>query len=842
MENKDYSNFLIGGYFGAHSSNQSTSNYCGKINRHGLIQLEAMRYTISKVNRMNNILFGRRVWYRITDSCYNTGTLRRAFFKQRGYYFMGSVGPPTSGEATILATVQSASRSAVISPTASSSVFEDRFTYYNFFRTIPSDVLQVDALVSLCARFNWTYVSVVNSNGVYGQHLLEAFNSAAERSGICIAKRKQLPRVSGKADYDKVIAALDSDKKVNVVLLFTSTVDTKALLKSAHKIERFTWLATTSWRVSEEFTRDIKKTAKGAFILQYTNPRDKGFEEYFLNLTLRKNNYTWFREFWSNEFQCNGGIKNDLRPRCTGDERLNAKELSIENVPVAPVISAVETFVCALRRSIIKLCPTLSKTCIVNYLRYTYNFEKNVILYLQQGDNTSVCQNLTNSVSFNKQGYFYRGMRILNFNGVSYNSIGDWSFDKSADIGSLNISVENITWMGQKMPTSLCSLPCNRDEIQLSDLTRPSCCFTCEKCSPNSIVLNNTCNSCHRYELADLTTMRCRKMPFVAIEFNQDFSALTMGISFLGIILNTFMTALFVKNRKLRVVKASSRELSFVILMALYLCFVCPFTFLAAPSKITCGAQRFIVGLSLTGCYTPLMLKTNRIYRIFKAAQVFRTRPLLVSPKSQMLICIGLLGLQLLLGIMWVVAEPPYIEKILFREGTAVAEVCKFDTFNFVLNLLPCLVIMAVCTVFAFKTRKFPSNFNEAQSIVITMYLSCFLWGIFVPLIILVESMKGSGPFRLTFIVANFPNIIGLVTLSGLFGPKIRQILCVNTASVHPKTEMLSRFQEETVTVPGGQIATDKSQGLYTISEIKIASESGLSTVKTETKDTGTDP
>ncbi len=269
----------------------------------------------------------------------------------------------------------------------------------------------------------------------------------------------------------------------------------------------------------------------------------------------------------------------------------------------------------------------------------------------------------------------------------------------------------------------------------------------------------------------------------------------TITVLFIGLVLNTFVVVVFLKNRNLRIIKATSRELSFIILMALYLCFICPFVYLVKPSKVACGAQRFIIGMSLTGCYTPLMLKTNRIYRIFKAAQVTISQPLFVSPKSQVFICIGLLGLQLLLGMIWLVAVPPTVEWRLVAQNTKVAQICKSDSFYFVVNLLPCLVVMSICTVYAFLTRKFPSNFNEAQSIGVTMYMSCFLWGIFIPLMLLLDS-NDEYVLPKMYVCANFTTIIGFVTLIGLFGPKVVKILC-HTGTVEPKTERFSQFHGE---------------------------------------------
>ena len=184
-------------------------------------------------------------------------------------------------------------------------------------------------------------------------------------------------------------------------------------------------------------------------------------------------------------------------------------------------------------------------------------------------------------------------------------------------------------------------------------------------------------------------------------------------------------------------------------------------------------------GISLTACYIPLMLKTNRIYRLFKAARVMASLPQLVSPSSQIFMCFGLLALQLLLCIMWVVGDKPVVTRSVLRDGDSVADICGATIVTIIVNIIPCFCMMAVSTVYAFKSRKFPKNYNEAASIGVTMYISFVLWAIFIPMLLLVEA-KSSSPFNKPFVIANFTNLIGLVTLAGLFGPKIYRLMTYN--------------------------------------------------------------
>ena len=786
----DAGDFNFVGYFGVHSRNTSSPTFCSsQIYDNGIVLVEAMRYAINKISKNASFLFGYRLGYRIIDSCKNAATLRRSFFNTiRHQYCFGIVGPPTSDEAIIAATVHSAYKSAVISNSASSTIFEDKKRYPNFYRTIPSDRLQVEALISIINHFNWSYISTINSYGSYGRVGMEILIEKLKKSSKCVAKRVDLPDDPKDLQFQEAVKELTSNKKARVVVMFTNTQDTKSLLMAAKNINSLTWLSSTSWYANLQMTEGVEAAANGSLILQYGDWYDQEFMDHFMNMTLKSNNYKWFREFWSKTFDCSTTMDgSSSKPLCTGNEDLRRSSFTRKYFTVKPVLNAVEAIACALRRSILETCPKRQHSCIQSKLYTSYAFQEGVVKYLKRGQ--SSCKELSNSVNINKHRYYNRDFLILNFDGSKYREVGFWKYNLTKRDGRLTLSIDKINWMDGQKPVSMCSLPCNKGERKVLSSNNNICCFTCQKCTHSQVLRNNTCVECGFYERAHQIDQTCKPLPTVFIKMNDVVgSTILFGCSF-GIFTNTAIFVIFFKFRNSRIVKASSRELSLIIIFFLYICFSSPVVFLVKPSKIVCGLQRFIVGLSLTGCYTPLMLKTNRIHRIFKASKTSVTKPMLVGSMSQILICLGLIGIQLLLGIMWLVADTPKVIKQNIKNESEIAVACKFDAFNVLLNLIPCFVLTAICTVYAFKTRKFPSNFNEAYSIGITMYICCFLWGIFIPLLLLLELNKDN-IFVTNYVISGFIITIAFITLICLFGPKLRKLLF--QVNIDPSTEYFS--------------------------------------------------
>lgn len=93
----------------------------------------------------------------------------------------------------------------------------------------------------------------------------------------------------------------------------------------------------------------------------------------------------------------------------------------------------------------------------------------------------------------------------------------------------------------------------------------------------------------------------------------------------------------------------------------------------------------------------------------------------------------GIVSVQLLGTIGWLIYENPDIKEIHPQPLTAVLT-CKVSTFSLIMSLVYNMVLILLCTLYAFKTRKIPENFNEAKYIGFTMYSTCIVWLAFLPI------------------------------------------------------------------------------------------------------------
>ena len=767
------SSIILGGYFGVHQRGNTTE--CGKIDAEsGVYLVEAMRWAISQ----NDV--GMPIGFRIFDTCSSILRLKDDLIEMgmRNEKLMGVVGPPTSSEAVHVSAGFSILKLAVISYSASSIELNDRERFDNFYRTIPGDDIQADALLRVLKHYKWKYISLVNSHGTYGQQGMNQLVKLLEKENICISTKSVLPRSPKRADFEKAIKDLESRDPENsliarTVVLFTTSEDTRGLFKAARSKTKFQWISSSAWDANFQTIRGVGEVAKGAILLNYANINDNKFMKHFKSLTLNKYRYSWFEEFWEQQFNCKMKKTANWKGNvCTGDENLHDSDFYAKHAASRAVIDAVNFFADAIKCAI-------NIECRVNqqYTNVTKCLQASNVDYKRLGFLT-LEECLKNDNLFDQRhGDIYRHFEVLNFDGNAYKSVGVWKRGMPTK-DTLEMNNESIIWYdgGMQVPESVCSKPCKPGERKILSKTK-ECCFKCKACRQNEILKNNKCIACHKLSIPSKDSIKCEKLPKHRIPIDHYLSILILAGSAIGLVFNTIFLVLFIKYFNSRIIKASSRELSIFMLGGLYLCFISPYAFLLDATIVRCGLRRFIFGISLTACYTPLMLKTNRVYRIFKATRALASVPQFVSPTSQILICFGLLALQILMYVMWVIGDPPVVKHIIVEQsGMKVADVCSGNIFTFGVNIIPCFTMLAVSTVYAFKSRKFHKHFNEVPNISVTMYASCALWALLIPLLFWVN-VQFESPFGEIFVIANFSNVIGLVSLLGLFGPKVRKVL-----------------------------------------------------------------
>ncbi|XP_022243237.1 metabotropic glutamate receptor-like isoform X2 [Limulus polyphemus] len=790
---------IIGGLFPIHK--KGTKSKCGLINKdRGIQRTEAMLFAIDRINEDPNILGNIKLGAIILDTCSSDSYALNqslefvrasintvdstAFQCQDGSHpklkftnkaITGVVGGSYSEVSLQVANLLRLFRIPQVSPASTGTSLSDKTRYDFFARTVPPDTFQAVALVDIVQSFNWSYVSLVSSEGQYGDSGMKAFQQEARSRNICIAVNDKVPHSATKAMFDEIYRNLLTKSNARGVVLFTRAEDSRGILeaiKRANSTGTFAWVASDGWGKQDKLVEGIEDVAEGAITVELQSKKIEEFDWYMQNLTAYNNQRNpWFEEYWEDVFSCklphNVINKNNATvPVCSPNLRLDESVGYKQESKVQFVVDAVYAFAHALHGVWFELCAPYGK----DYCAQMRNLDGGVF-YRDYLLNVSFMDLAGSEVKFDEQGDglgrydIYNYQRIGNSSVFEYKSVGSW-YD------GLHLNLEEVVWnQGEKkIPVSICSAPCGVGEVkkmQVGDV----CCWLCSSCKPWEYVLDEfTCADCGhgRWPYPDKTS--CYDLTQQYMRWNSIFAIVPIGISCLGIVLTGAVIFVFLQNSDTPIVKASGRELSFMLLTGILICFLMTFVLLAKPSMEICGLQRFGVGFGFSIIYSALLTKTNRISRIFDNARKSARRPSFISPKSQVVITSVFIAVQVIGAAVWFIIEPPGVRQY-YPDGkrNEVILKCRIKDSSFLISLVYNMILITICTVYAVKTRKIPENFNESKFIGFTMYTTCIIWLAFVPIYF---GTGNSFEVQITTLCVSI-SLSSFVALFCLFSPKI---------------------------------------------------------------------
>ncbi|KAK1900763.1 Metabotropic glutamate receptor 7 [Dissostichus eleginoides] len=400
--------------------------------------------------------------------------------------------------------------------------------------------------------------------------------------------------------------------------------------------------------------------------------------------------------------------------------------------------------------------------------------------------------------------------QLSNVSNPGYKVIGQWT-------NHLRLNPEEMQWSGgdRKVPESVCSFPCESGERKKMVKGVP-CCWHCEFCDGYQYLLDEfSCDMCPFNMRPFKNRTGCRETPIVKLEWSSPWAIIPVFLAILGILATSGVIVTFIRFNDTPIVRASGRELSYVLLTGIFLIYLITFFMIAEPSTGVCALRRLLLGLGMCISYSAMLTKTNRIYRIFEQGKVAVSPPKFISPGSQLIITFILIGVQLLGVFVWFGVSPPHTiidyeeQKPPNPEFARGVLKCDMGDLSLILCLSYSFVLMITCTVYAIKSRGVPENFNEAKPIGFTMYTTCIVWLAFVP-IFFGTAQSTEKMFIQTTTLTVSMSLSATVSLGMLYIPKVYVII------FHPEQNVQKRkrsFKSVAVAATVSIKSSDKPNG-----------------------------
>ncbi|XP_022240495.1 metabotropic glutamate receptor 4-like, partial [Limulus polyphemus] len=327
---------ILGALFPIHE--RSNRNHeCDRLQEEGLQQLEALLFTLKKINENPKLLPGVKLGVIALDTCDSaTYALEQSLDFIKGFIarsnsgeqefqchdgsmprfsdgsfdrMMGIIGGRSSSVSIQLANILRLFQVPQISYQSTSPTLSNKEKYEYFFRTVPSDVNQAHAILKLLKKFRWTYVSIVYSNTDYGNKGYEKLQDLAPNYNICFSNPQSINTDHfTDHDYDSVIQNLRQKTNARVVVVFADKQTTRNVMMAANRLgvtKRFVWIGSDGWSGHNSVVENIEEILEGAITISPLVRSIRGFDQYFTSLTPENNkDNPWFVEFWEEYFHC----------------------------------------------------------------------------------------------------------------------------------------------------------------------------------------------------------------------------------------------------------------------------------------------------------------------------------------------------------------------------------------------------------------------------------------------------------------------------------------------------------------------------------------------------------
>ncbi|XP_069059173.1 extracellular calcium-sensing receptor-like [Pleurodeles waltl] len=727
----------------------------------------AMVFAVEEINQNPDLLPNITLGFEIYDSCTSqikaigallellSGTQSSVpgYTCNSGPMPAGLVGEILSSTSVPLARILGLYRFPQISYGSVLPALSDKLQFPSFLRTLPSITLHNIALARLTGHFGWTWLGMIISDDDVGWQGGQDLKRVIEENGGCVAFTEKVHLSYGR---DKLLQIINMAQRhaVKVIVVHSCEVHFKNLIGffAAQNVTDKVFVFTASFTMTLGlFPKQTWRLFNGSLGLAPHYAKILGFEEFIAHLNpLKDPNDIFIKLLWEKVFNCkwpqsmkteskNGVATEIISTSCSENQTFDKHDIFVFELfdlsytyHTYLAVYAIADALTSLMSCIPGRGPFVDGACAD-----ANNIQPWQVLHYVRAVNVSMPNG--DELYFDSNGDALLSYDIFNvqiFNNDDIRLINVGSFD-SQEGEAVNINTDLILWAdNSQVPHSVCSEKCLPGYRKAVKEGKPVCCFECLLCSEGEVTDPGAdeCIKCPADQWSNEKHDQCieKKVEFLSYE---EPLGLTLAVT---ASLLTFITAavlcVFIKYRGTPIVKANNRGLSYLLLVALLLCFLCSFIFIGSPKKLTCMLQQTVFGVIFTLSVSAVLAKTIVVVIAFRATNPNSSARKWLGSKTPSYIIFSGSIVQVLICAAWMLTSPPfpelnfssYTEKIIFEcnEGNTIF-------FYFMLGYMGLLA--TVSFIVAFLSRNLPGSFNEAKLITFSMLVFVSVWISFIP-------------------------------------------------------------------------------------------------------------
>ncbi|XP_029440282.1 vomeronasal type-2 receptor 26-like [Rhinatrema bivittatum] len=613
----------------------------------------------------------------------------------------------------------------------------DKFPY--FYRTVPSALHLCAGIVRLLKHFGWTWVGIIAPNDDSSSRAVQILKESIERNGGCIAfveifsTNNIIPPEKLRKRFQSIRAS-----SVNAIIFYS---DKDALLHEHANIMKTPGkviITTAEWDI-------------------YSVDNDLGFKNNTLAFTIEKKNipsfFKFIRETDLTRLPSTEYTKDWFRGLCGSYcPKTVRRSCSKNTLPYYPHCTAKHfASSYAVYNAVYALAHALHEMVMPGFRKdTTRRAEGHRLLdglpwklhpYLKNMHFKNV---LGEEKVFDQNGNLIIGYDILNLvylpNRTATSEIVG-NYNPNAPSGQeFTINEKAIVWdstFTQIPPQSKCSESCSPGYRKLPRRREPVCCYDCIPC-PDGEVANQTdmdaCTQCPDDKWSNQRRDACIPKVITFLSYEEPLGIALSLISICFFLITAVILGIFINYKDTPIVRANNRELSYILLVSLMLCFLCSLIFIGRPEDMTCILRQTVFGITFSISLSSILAKTITVVMAFHATKPGSKLWEWMGSRVSNSVVLSCSLLQALICSVWLSTAPPFLYLNMHSEAGTILIECNEGSamaFYWVLGYLGFLA--GVSFMVAFLARNLPGGFNEAKHITFSMLVFCSVWVSFIP-------------------------------------------------------------------------------------------------------------